>query len=202
MRVSISSLTGDVALVRENILILSSCIGFTNGVGRQARQELVKEVRLLSEMQEHYVTPVPLPIEVIEAPPPFVAKILPLTLQQKRQALPQESFSEERYTPCRVMWVKVIIRAAYDYALWRDSADLRLRKYAEDARKWFFEASGLFNSFENICFLFRLPAKELLEWAKNLTRDQVKKFEFLERTGKDPITLALETTLVVADGEE
>jgi len=117
--------------------------------------------------------------------------------------IPADTYSLERYVPYRVLWVKVIIRAAYDYALWKDSDDLRLRKFATDAAKWLFEESTLDNGFDSICQLARLPCEKLREWARKLSRDQVRKFEFLERHGRDPITLALQDKASIdPDGED
>lgn len=101
------------------------------------------------------------------------------------------AFNPERYVPYRLLWVKVIIRAAYDFALWKDSRDLRLRKYAQDAEKWLFEPSTLVNSFENICYLFGLDIKKIRQYAQKLTKEDVKKLEFRERQGKDPLLVAL-----------
>jgi hypothetical protein len=124
-------------------------------------------------------------------PQPYDDSVSRMSLEEKRRLLALQHVLPESFTPYRVLWLKVVIRAAYDYALWKNSTDIRLRKFAQDAAKWLFESSTLPNSFDNICFFFRLPKKELRVWAKELTREQVKKFEFLERTGKDPITLAL-----------
>lgn len=93
-------------------------------------------------------------------------------------------FNPERYVPYRLLWAKVIIRAAFDYALWKDSKDVRLRKVAEEAGRWLFEPSTLVNSFETICNMFDLPAALLRGYAKKLTREGVKKIEFRERTSK------------------
>lgn len=100
------------------------------------------------------------------------------------------TFNPERYVPYRLLWVKVIIRAAYDYALWKDSKDLRLRKYAHDAEKWLFEPSTLANSFESICYSFDLDMDGIRRYARALTRDEVKKLEFKERQGRDPLLMA------------
>lgn len=196
IRVSLHELKDAFQTIRDNILVLDRCAQLANGVGHHASAELEHEIRVLGTLRQEYVErvlrePTPSYDHVLRDVPVEISAPV-LSLEMKRKLLSQEPFCEERYTPCRVMWMKVIIRAAYDYALWKESPDLRLRKYAEDARKWFFEPSELFNSFDNICFLFRLPRNELLGWARDLTREQVKKFEFLERNGKDPLTLALE----------
>lgn len=95
--------------------------------------------------------------------------------------------SPERYVPYRLLWAKVIIRAAYDYALWKDSKDLRLKKFAQDAGKWLFEPSSLELGFESICFKFDFPIEKIRDRARNLSKDDVKKLEFRERHGRDPL---------------
>lgn len=111
------------------------------------------------------------------------------------------AFNPERYVPYRLLWVKVIIRAAYDYALWKESKDLRLKKYAQDAEKWLFDPSELVNSFENICYLFDLDIDEIRRYARALTREEVKKLEFRERQGKDPLLAALGSQRSAQDGD-
>jgi hypothetical protein len=77
--------------------------------------------------------------------------------------------------------MKVIVRAAYDFALWKDSPDVRLRKCSENARKWLFDPSDLDLGFENICFQFDFSAKAIREYAKKLTKEDIKKIELKER---------------------
>lgn len=96
-------------------------------------------------------------------------------------------YNPERYVPYRILWIKVIFRAAYDYALWKNSPDLKLRKIAQDAAKWLFEPSALELGFENICFQYSFPLEQFRIFAKKLTREDVKKLEFRERTGKEPL---------------
>src|SRR5512140_3817167 len=63
----------------------------------------------------------------------------------------------DRYVGYRALWMKVIIRAAFDWVSYRDSTKLEQRKEAEKAYKWLFHQSTLFNSFENVCQLVDLP---------------------------------------------
>lgn len=93
-------------------------------------------------------------------------------------------YNPERYVPYKVLWAKVIIRAAYDYALWRESKDMRLRKYAQDAERWIFESSNLALSFESICFAFDFPVERIRKRTRALTKYDVKKLEFRERHGR------------------
>lgn len=114
------------------------------------------------------------PIEVAYAKPRTHTTAAPTSI----------SYNAERYLPYRVLWAKVIIRATYDYALWKDSPDLRLRKYAQDAERWIFESSDLELSFENICFAFDFPAEKIRQKTRTLTKNDVKKLEFRERQGR------------------
>lgn len=97
------------------------------------------------------------------------------------------SYNPERYVPYKVLWAKVIIRASYDYALWKDSKDLRLKKFAQDAERWLFEPSDVELSFENICSSFDFPIERIRQRTREMTKDDVKKLEFRERHGRfDP----------------
>lgn len=91
------------------------------------------------------------------------------------------SSESDRYSSLRLLWIKVVIRAASDWVLYRESKNIKLRRWAEDAYRWLFEPSDLFNSLDNICYLFNLDKTLIRDFATNLTRDQVKKMEFLER---------------------
>jgi hypothetical protein len=108
-----------------------------------------------------------------------------------KRLIPPAPYIAERYVPYQLLWAKVIIRAAYDFALWKESDDLRLRNYAKDAERWLFGDSGLSNSFDRICEVLNIDGARIRKYAKELTRDQVKKLEFMEREGRDPMRLAL-----------
>jgi len=117
--------------------------------------------------------------------PKQVPKLEPPETRVYRVRRSTSSGPSDRYAPYRLLWVKVIIRAAYDYALWKDSKDLRHRKFAEDARKWLFETSDLENSLAHLCELWGLPLEKIRRFARNLTKEDVKKLEFKERQGRD-----------------
>jgi hypothetical protein len=87
----------------------------------------------------------------------------------------------DRYVGYQALWIKVIIRAAFDWVSYRDSPKLELRKEAEKAYKWLFLPSTLFNSFENVCDLSGLPPDRLRRWVQSLTKAHVAKIEHLER---------------------
>ncbi len=131
--------------------------------------------------------------------------------------------SEENFRPklseheCyRLLWIKVILRAAYDWVLYRNSKNSINRKIAKDAHSWLFEAAKskkkfiingeievlrieLFNSLENICGFLDLDVDSVRKFAKTLTRDDIKKQEFLERTSN---RRKLEMKLRTAEDEE
>lgn len=166
---------------------------------RNLRSELGKLSELRQKIQvqpvQEWCNPVPeaAPIEIIDHTT-FVA----VTVEEKPvevkyvsrprtyQSAPSSSvsYNSERYLPYRILWAKVIVRATYDYALWRDSPDPRLKKFAEEAEKWLFEPSDLELSFENICFAFDFPIEKIRQKTRLLTRNDVKKLEFMDRHGR------------------
>jgi hypothetical protein len=122
-------------------------------------------------------------------------------IRVKKTPLPN-SYNPERYVPYRLLWAKVIIRAAYDYALWKDSKELRLRNYAQDAEKWLFEPSTLELGFENICFKFDFPIEKIRIRARNLSKEDVKKLEFRERHGREIIEEIDDLDVEPSDGND
>lgn len=111
--------------------------------------------------------------------------------------------SVDQYVGYRALWLKVIIRAAFDWVQYRDSSKLEKRKDAESGYKWIFEPSELDNSFENICKMIDLPPENLRTWAKTLTKEHVAKIEHLEREGRSgALALAVaERNLIESCGE-
>lgn len=89
----------------------------------------------------------------------------------------------DRYTGIRSLWLKVIIRAMFDLASYRDSPKLVHKKLAENAKAWLFEPNELFNSFESICKFLELDIKKIRVRASMMTKDDVAKIEFKERKG-------------------
>lgn len=89
----------------------------------------------------------------------------------------------ERYSGVRALWVKVIIRAAYEWVSWRDSFKLQERKVAESAYVWLFEPSTLFNGLENVCFFLGILPDQVRYWARSLSKDQITKIEYIDREG-------------------
>lgn len=97
--------------------------------------------------------------------------------------------SGDRYVGYRALWLRVVIRATFDWVSYRDSLKMELRKEAERAHRWLFEKSELFNSFENVCHLVDLPPNALRAWAKALTKERVAKIEHLERDSSSPMAV-------------
>jgi hypothetical protein len=89
--------------------------------------------------------------------------------------------TEERYAGARALWLKVIVRAAFDWVTYRDSDRLQQKKLAENAFIWLFEPSKLFNGFENICFYLDIDPERVREKIRMLSKDQVVKIEHAER---------------------
>jgi hypothetical protein len=89
----------------------------------------------------------------------------------------------KRYSPYRVLWIRVFVRAAFDYAQYKQARDIKLRKQSEDAARWLFDDSSLFNGFHNICDQLDLPIELLRKIARKMTKADVKKMEYLERDG-------------------
>lgn len=100
-----------------------------------------------------------------------------------RDHLPIPGINDDRYAGVRSLWLKVIIRAMFDLASYRDSDKLSQRKLAENAYNWLFGPSEIYNSFENVCRLLDLDPKRIRNRANLMTKDDVAKIEFKERRG-------------------
>jgi hypothetical protein len=87
----------------------------------------------------------------------------------------------DRYAWVKLLWRKVIIRAVYDYVLWKDIRQIRKRHDAQDAGKWLFEESDLNNSLEEVCLIADVDPEKVRRLARTATKDQVKKLEHIER---------------------
>lgn len=110
--------------------------------------------------------------------------------------------SVDPYVGYRALWMKVIIRAAFDWVSYRDATKLELKKEAEKAEKWLFEPNELFNSFDNICHLVDLPPDKIRVWARALTKEHVAKIEHLERESLSPIALLEAERRLIEDVDE
>jgi hypothetical protein len=88
---------------------------------------------------------------------------------------------DRRYAGVRALWMKVIVRAVFDWVTYRDNTKVDKKKYAEAAYEWLFNKSLLFNSFENICKNLDIDASRIRAQARKMTKDDVAKIEHLER---------------------
>ena len=96
-------------------------------------------------------------------------------------AAPLVPHTDRRYAGVRALWMKVIIRAVFDWVTYRDSTKVDKKKYAEGAYAWLFQKNLLFNSFETVCRHLDLDPERIREQARKMTKDDVAKIEHLER---------------------
>lgn len=87
----------------------------------------------------------------------------------------------DRYAWVKLLWRKVIVRAIYDYVLWKDIPKTRKRHDAQDAARWLFDVSDLNNSLEQICLIADVDIGKIRTYARSATKDMVKKLEHIER---------------------
>jgi hypothetical protein len=106
----------------------------------------------------------------------------------------------DRYAGVRALWLKVIIRAIFDWVCYRDSTKLEKRKIADNAYTWLFEPSTLFNSFENLCQFLDISPEMVRERARSMSKEQIAKIEHLEREGSGEVAGARD--LMVSGGDE
>jgi hypothetical protein len=98
------------------------------------------------------------------------------------QESPVHCGSEERYAGVRALWLKVIIRAIFDWVSWRDSKKPEHRKVAEQAHLWLFRpGKTVFNSLEGICEFLDISPAMVRSTALTMSKEQVIKVEHLER---------------------
>ena len=94
---------------------------------------------------------------------------------------------DDRYAGIRALWLKVIIRAIFDWITYRDSTRLQQKKLAEQAYAWLFKPSQLFNSFDNVCRYLDIDPGVVRGRAMKMTRYDVAKIEHLERSSEPDI---------------
>lgn len=102
------------------------------------------------------------------------------------------SLYHERYSPVRMLWLRVIVRAAWDLAMYKDSTKIKEQKLAQDAERWLFEPSSLINGLENICRTLGVSIESARRFAREMTKDKVRKMDLCERQGKDPVLALIE----------
>ena len=93
----------------------------------------------------------------------------------------QDGPNNDRYEGVRILLMKVIVRAMFDLASYRDHPNPEKRKEAESARKWLFEPSDYENSFTNVCSMLGLNPRKIRERASTMTKADVAKIEFKDR---------------------
>jgi hypothetical protein len=87
----------------------------------------------------------------------------------------------------RLLWFKVILRAIYDFVLYKNSKTPSLKRYGERASKWLFKnytKNPPFQSFQNICQELDLSTEAIRRLAEKLPRSKIIKIEFLGRNKK------------------
>ena len=95
--------------------------------------------------------------------------------------------ADDRYSGVRMLWIKVIIRAIYDWITYRDSTKFHFKKLAESAEIWMFQESYTFNSFDNICRYISLEPDMVRGRIKLMSKEDAKKIEFLDRVSYEDI---------------
>jgi hypothetical protein len=106
-----------------------------------------------------------------------------------QEAVPPLEALLDRHRWVRLVWRKVIVRAIYDYVLWRDDTKVAKRHWAQDAARWLFEPSALNNSLENVCFWAGVDIAQVRHYARIATKADVKKLEHIERERRDIMEL-------------
>jgi hypothetical protein len=112
---------------------------------------------------------------------------MPLLTKHQIAAIPEEykmHSAASRYTGIVALWLKVIIRAVFDWVSYRDSQRLEQKKLAERAHQWLFLPSEHMNSFVAICYMIDIDVDKCRQWAKSISKDQISKIEHLERESK------------------
>lgn len=89
---------------------------------------------------------------------------------------------KNRYSGIRLLWFKVIIRAAFDVVVFKDHKVLEKRAWARGAWAWMTSSSKDFNSFLHLCSILDISPLKVRAWASSLSKDQVSKFEHVDRT--------------------
>lgn len=107
----------------------------------------------------------------------------------------------EIYENFRLLWIKVILRAAYDWVLYRDSKSQAAKRIADNAYAWLFEdyfektyiiedgkrkqiLERPFNSLQNLCIEIDLDIETVRKFARRMNRKDIRKLEFFTRTRK------------------
>lgn len=116
--------------------------------------------------------------------------------------IPEKKFLDE-HEGYRLLWLKVIARAAYDWVLYRNSKNGYYKRLADSAHTWLFVTKQkkkeitippgttvtvtyeAINSLRNVCEMLGLDVEDVRKFAKRLTRKDVRKLEFFSRMKKE-----------------
>lgn len=98
-----------------------------------------------------------------------------------------ENCQNEFHAGVRALWLKVIIRAMFDWVSYRDSPKLIHKRLADQAHDWLFNQSNVFNGFENICNQIDINPEWVRRKAACMTKSDVAKIEHLERSSSSPV---------------
>jgi hypothetical protein len=90
-----------------------------------------------------------------------------------------------QYAGIRALWVKVIIRAIYDFVNYRNASGLTQLKWSREAYNWMFNTDPRDGSFNGVCYHLDINPEAVRAWARTATKRQVAKIEYLDRI-KDP----------------
>jgi hypothetical protein len=104
-------------------------------------------------------------------------------LSYKDGVMSDSEYLSKKYGSYRTLWIRVYIRAVFDFVQYQDVTDVKLRRHAEDAHRWLFEPAEGFNSFEHICEVFDLPLATLRSFARKITKEDVKRMEHIDGDG-------------------
>ncbi len=108
---------------------------------------------------------------------------------------------DELYENFRLLWIKVILRAAYDWVLYKDSKGRAAQRVAEGAYRWLFEdhietikvvvdnkvvvkLTRPFNSLIFLCTELDLDIETVRSFARSLSKKEIRKLEFFTRHRK------------------
>lgn len=83
----------------------------------------------------------------------------------------------ERFESVRVLWVAVVQRAIFDYVTYKDSTTSRLD--FRTAERFLFSDDG---GLVDLCQVMGWPLQTMRRRAKAMTKNEVRKMDFRERT--------------------
>lgn len=84
----------------------------------------------------------------------------------------------------KLLLASIIRRAAYDVALYKNSASLPKKRLYIDALTWLLQDGDGFTSFGNICMLLDRDPDTIRREALKLTRKDVKKIDMVDTHGR------------------